>query len=164
MVREVSPAGATVWEFRPPTFRTTCSTRCKSRNACPMGTRSSIPGSISGMGRRIPPLLLFRRWKSHRQEDRLGVARVGKPGGSRTCDHDSVAGCAGRSRGGAFRRFEITGRRDIGRRAGGDLHQFHRSHGLDIDDALITAAAAVHGCAWWTRNRKHYPMKDIELI
>jgi len=53
---------------------------------------------------------------------------------------------------------------EIGRRAGGYLRQFHRSHGLDIGDALIAAAAAVHGCALWTRNRKHYPMKDIELI
>jgi predicted nucleic acid-binding protein len=53
---------------------------------------------------------------------------------------------------------------DIGRRAGGYLRHFHRSHGLDIGDALIAAAAAVHGCALWTRNRKHYPMKDIELI
>ena len=53
---------------------------------------------------------------------------------------------------------------EIGRRAGSYLRQFHRSHGLDIGDALIAAAAAVHGCALWTRNRKHYPMKDIELI
>ena len=53
---------------------------------------------------------------------------------------------------------------DIGRRAGGYLRQFRRSHGLDIGDALIAATAAVHGCALWTRNRKHYPMKDIELI
>ena len=53
---------------------------------------------------------------------------------------------------------------DIGRRAGGYLRQFHRSHGLDIGDALIAATAAVHGCALWTCNRKHYPMKDIELI
>jgi predicted nucleic acid-binding protein len=53
---------------------------------------------------------------------------------------------------------------EIGRRAGGYLRQFHRSHGLDIGDALIAATAAVHGCALWTRNRKHYPMKDIELI
>ena len=53
---------------------------------------------------------------------------------------------------------------EIGRRAGSYLRQFHRSHDLDIGDALIAAAAAVHGCALWTRNRKHYPMKDIELI
>ena len=53
---------------------------------------------------------------------------------------------------------------DIGRRAGDYLRRFHRSHGLALGDALIAAAAAVHGCALWTRNRKHYPMKDIELI
>ena len=53
---------------------------------------------------------------------------------------------------------------EIGRRAGSYLRQFYRSHGLDLGDALIAAAAAVHGCALWTRNRKHYPMKDIELI
>ena len=53
---------------------------------------------------------------------------------------------------------------EIGRRAGSYLRQFHRSHGLGFGDALIAAAAAVHGCALWTRNRKHYPMKDIELI
>ena len=53
---------------------------------------------------------------------------------------------------------------DIGRRAGDYLRRFHRSHGLALGDALIAAAAAVHSCALWTRNRKHYPMKDIELI
>jgi predicted nucleic acid-binding protein len=53
---------------------------------------------------------------------------------------------------------------EIGRRAGDYLRRFHRSHGLALGDALIAAAAAVHGCALWTRNRKHYPMKDIELM
>lgn len=53
---------------------------------------------------------------------------------------------------------------EIGRRAGSYLRQFHRSHGLALGDALIAATAVVHGCALWTRNRKHYPMKDIELI
>jgi hypothetical protein len=41
------------------------------------------------------------------QESRLGVAGVGEPGGSRTFDHDSVTRRVGRSRGGAFRRFEM---------------------------------------------------------
>ena len=53
---------------------------------------------------------------------------------------------------------------ETGRRAGSYLRQFHRSHGLALGDALIAAAAVVYGCALWTRNRKHYPMKDIELI
>ena len=35
---------------------------------------------------------------------------------------------------------------EIGRRAGSYLRQFHRSRGLDIGNALIAAAAAVHGC------------------
>ncbi|MGA2038604.1 MAG: type II toxin-antitoxin system VapC family toxin [Bryobacteraceae bacterium] len=51
----------------------------------------------------------------------------------------------------------------IGRRAGEYLRRFHKSHGVETSDALIAATAAVHGCALWTRNRKHYPMRDIEL-
>jgi len=49
----------------------------------------------------------------------------------------------------------------VGRRAGEYLRQFHKSHGVETSDALIAATAAVHGCALWTRNRKHYPMRDI---
>ncbi len=49
----------------------------------------------------------------------------------------------------------------IGRRAGEYLRLFHRSHNLQLGDALIAAAAAVHGLDLWTRNRKHYPMKDV---
>jgi predicted nucleic acid-binding protein len=30
-----------------------------------------------------------------------------------------------------------------------------------LGDALIAAAASIHGLDLWTRNRKHYPMKDI---
>jgi predicted nucleic acid-binding protein len=51
----------------------------------------------------------------------------------------------------------------IGRRAGEYLRRFHKSHGVETSDALIAATAAVHSCALWTRNRKHYPMRDIEL-
>ncbi|MGB7759773.1 MAG: type II toxin-antitoxin system VapC family toxin [Bryobacteraceae bacterium] len=51
----------------------------------------------------------------------------------------------------------------IGRRAGEYLRRFHKSHGVETSDALIAATAAVHGCSLWTRNRKHYPMRDVEL-
>lgn len=51
----------------------------------------------------------------------------------------------------------------IGRRAGDYLRTYRASHGTELGDALIAATAAVHGWAVWTRNRKHYPMKDIEL-
>jgi len=52
---------------------------------------------------------------------------------------------------------------EIGRRAGEYLRSFRPSHGLELGDAMIAASAAVHGCTLWTRNRKHYPMKDFRF-
>ena len=49
----------------------------------------------------------------------------------------------------------------IGVKAGEYLRQFHRSHSLELGDALIAATASIHGLQLWTRNKKHYPMKDI---
>jgi len=49
----------------------------------------------------------------------------------------------------------------VGRRAGDFLRRFHRSHGLELGDALIGAAAAVHAIPLWTRNRRHYPMEEL---
>jgi len=51
----------------------------------------------------------------------------------------------------------------IGRRAGEYLERYSKSHRLELGDALIAATAAVHSLALWTRNTKHYPMKDISL-
>jgi predicted nucleic acid-binding protein len=51
----------------------------------------------------------------------------------------------------------------IGRRAGTYLARHARSHGLEIADALIAAAATTAGLRLWTRNRKHYPMSDVEF-
>jgi predicted nucleic acid-binding protein len=45
-----------------------------------------------------------------------------------------------------------------GQRAGVYLREYHKSHGIELGDALISAAAAEHRAALWTRNRKHYPM------
>jgi predicted nucleic acid-binding protein len=45
-----------------------------------------------------------------------------------------------------------------GRRAGVYLREYHKSHGVELGDALIAAAAAQHRASLWTRNRKHYPM------
>lgn len=53
---------------------------------------------------------------------------------------------------------------EIARRAGEYLKRFRSSHGTELGDALIAATAAVSGCALWTRNRKHYPMKEIQLF
>jgi predicted nucleic acid-binding protein len=52
---------------------------------------------------------------------------------------------------------------EIGRQAGEYLRQFSKSHSVELGDALIAVAAAVHDLELWTRNRRHYPMKDISF-
>ena len=49
----------------------------------------------------------------------------------------------------------------VGRRAGGYLARYAASHGLEIADALIAAAAATAGLRLWTLNRRDYPMPDL---
>jgi len=49
----------------------------------------------------------------------------------------------------------------IGKRAGEYLARYHASHGIELGDAFIAATAAVHELRLWTRNRKHFPMRDI---
>jgi hypothetical protein len=50
---------------------------------------------------------------------------------------------------------------ETGRLAGDYLRHFRKSHGVELADAMIAAAAVQNGAALWTRNRKHYPMKEI---
>jgi hypothetical protein len=52
---------------------------------------------------------------------------------------------------------------DTGRLAGDFLRHFQKSHGLGLGDALIAAAAVLNRAALWTRNRKHYPMKELSF-
>ena len=49
----------------------------------------------------------------------------------------------------------------IGKRAGEYLARFHASHAMEIGDALIAATASVHQLRLWTRNKKHFPMRDV---
>jgi predicted nucleic acid-binding protein len=49
----------------------------------------------------------------------------------------------------------------VGKRAGEYLARFHASHAMEIGDALIAATASGHGLRLWTRNKKHFPMRDI---
>jgi hypothetical protein len=49
----------------------------------------------------------------------------------------------------------------VGRRAGGYLARYARSHGVEVADALVAAAASTAGLRLWTRNRRHYPMRDL---
>jgi predicted nucleic acid-binding protein len=51
--------------------------------------------------------------------------------------------------------------REIGRIAGEFLRQYRKSHRLELGDAIIAATASVHDTPLWTRNRKHYPMKEL---
>lgn len=49
----------------------------------------------------------------------------------------------------------------IGRRAGEYIKRYGKSHNVDLPDALIASAAVQHEARLWTRNRKHYPMKEL---
>ncbi|MGI8744094.1 MAG: PIN domain-containing protein [Bryobacteraceae bacterium] len=51
-----------------------------------------------------------------------------------------------------------------GRQAGDYLRQYRKSHGLELGDALVASAALLNNAALWTRNRKHYPMKELSLL
>lgn len=50
---------------------------------------------------------------------------------------------------------------EIGQRAGEYLRQYAKSHHVELGDALIAATASVHKAQLWTRNKRHYPMKEI---
>jgi hypothetical protein len=50
---------------------------------------------------------------------------------------------------------------ETGRQAGDYLRQYRKSHGLQISDALIAATAVLNHATLWTRNRKHYPMREL---
>ncbi len=52
----------------------------------------------------------------------------------------------------------------IARHAGRYLARYAGSHGVEIADALIAAAAATAGLRLWTLNRKHYPMEDLRFF
>lgn len=48
--------------------------------------------------------------------------------------------------------------------AGEYLRKFRKSHALSIGDAVIAATAKEMGVKLVTRNIKHYPMKDVEIV
>ena len=52
---------------------------------------------------------------------------------------------------------------EIGQRAGDYLRQYRKSHGVELGDAFIAAAAILNRAALWTRNWKHYPMKGVSF-
>jgi predicted nucleic acid-binding protein len=74
--------------------------------------------------------------------------------GARPQEHRAIALC-----------FQLltcaTADHQTGQLAGDFLRLYARSHGVEIADALIAAAAVQHRAALWTRNRKHYPMPQL---
>jgi predicted nucleic acid-binding protein len=52
---------------------------------------------------------------------------------------------------------------ETGRKAGDYLRQYRKSHGVELGDALVAAAALLNRAELWTRNRKHYPMKELSF-
>ena len=53
---------------------------------------------------------------------------------------------------------------EIGMIAGRYVNRYGKSHGVEVMDALIAAAANVNGLPLWTLNKKHYPMRDIRFF
>ncbi len=53
---------------------------------------------------------------------------------------------------------------EVGRQAGGYLRQYRRSHGVELGDALIAASAITNNARLWTRNHKHYPIKELSFF
>jgi predicted nucleic acid-binding protein len=53
---------------------------------------------------------------------------------------------------------------ETGCRAGDYLRQYRKSHGVELGDAMIAAAAVQNEALLWTRNRKHYPMKELSFL
>ncbi len=54
---------------------------------------------------------------------------------------------------------------DTGRTAGLYANRYAKAfQGISLEDYLIAATAKNQRCPLWTRNRKHYPMDDIELL
>ncbi len=53
---------------------------------------------------------------------------------------------------------------ETGRQAGDYLRQYRDSHGVELGDALIASAAVLNRAELWTRNRKHYPMKELSFF
>jgi predicted nucleic acid-binding protein len=51
-----------------------------------------------------------------------------------------------------------------GHLAGAYLRRYRRSHSVEVADALIAASAVASGAELWTRNHKHFPMKEISFF
>lgn len=53
---------------------------------------------------------------------------------------------------------------EVGRKAGQYVRQYGKSHGVEVADALIAAGALLNCAKPWTRNRRHYPIKELSFF
>src|SRR5437867_12942339 len=53
---------------------------------------------------------------------------------------------------------------EAGRQGGIYLRLYRRSHRVEVADALIAASAVANTADLWTRNRKHYPTKEVSCF
>jgi predicted nucleic acid-binding protein len=53
---------------------------------------------------------------------------------------------------------------EAGHRAAMWLRKYRLSYGVEVADALIAASAVGNRAELWTRNRKHYPMKEVSFF
>jgi predicted nucleic acid-binding protein len=51
-----------------------------------------------------------------------------------------------------------------GRHAGNYMKRYRKSHAVELGDALIAAASVLNRASLWTRNMKHYPMKELTFF
>ena len=85
----------------------------------------------------------------------ISVAELGA--GARPAEHDTLENL--------FRALTLVPiDAETGRQAGDYLRRYRKSHGVELGDALIAASAVASGAMLWTRNRKHYPMKDLAFF
>jgi len=49
-------------------------------------------------------------------------------------------------------------------RAASFYRQWHPSHGIDVNDAILAATATATGGKIYTKNLKHYPMPDVAVL
>ncbi len=47
--------------------------------------------------------------------------------------------------------------------AGRQYRKWNPGHGIDPNDAILAATVLLNGGVLYTRNRKHYPMKDVAV-
>jgi len=54
--------------------------------------------------------------------------------------------------------------KEAGEKAGEYLAKYHKSHSVELGDALVSSVCFLNKMLLYTLNSKHYPMEDIEFV